>query len=123
MVMIFAVKEAREQLLNKGVVITFRAYRENHENLGKKDWATDKRCGKKICDIYVALLENCAGENMTSVGDLAPYLPLSGFKCMAEWDEAINLVNHTKENPLVWGEAFIVFNLDFKASVGGGKLK
>jgi hypothetical protein len=37
---------------------------------------------------------------------------------MAEWDEAINLVNHTKENPLVWGEAFIVFNLDFKASVG-----
>lgn len=45
MVTIFQVKEARDQLLNKGLVITFRAYNEKL-NLGK-DWATDKRCGKK----------------------------------------------------------------------------
>jgi hypothetical protein len=106
-VTIFQVKEAREQLLNKGVVITFRAYNDRLK-LGN-DWATDKRCGKKICNIYKSLIENCPHENMIEVSDLNPYVPLSGFKSLEDWIDAI----HKIDKDLMWGEALLVINLDF----------
>ena len=106
MVTIFQVKEAREQLLNKGIVISFRAYKENLK-LGN-DWATDKRCGKKICNIHKSLLENCFGENLTEVSDLKPYVPYSGFKSLEDWITAI----HNIDKSLMWGHALLVINLD-----------
>lgn len=110
MVMMFQVKEAREQLLNKGFVITFRAYKENQKL--EKDWATDKRCGKKICNIHISLLENCLGENLTEVSYLNPYVPYSGFNSLEDWIQAI----HNIDKDLMWGHALLVINLDFSFS-------
>jgi hypothetical protein len=76
MVMIFQVQEARDQLLKEGIVCTFR--KKQHKE--GKDWATDKRCGKKIADITIEKLfvVECPE-------DLRNYADQSGFKSAVEW--------------------------------------
>ena len=80
MVMIFANENARTQLLKHGVVVTFRVKKHKEG----KDWATDRRCGKKIANINVAYLEIVEG-----VIPLARNVELSGFLHVWDWVEAI----------------------------------
>jgi hypothetical protein len=80
MVMIFMVPEARQQLLEKGIVYTFRTKKHKEG----KDWATDKRCGKKIADINVKL-----ELNVECPYELEPYADRSGFKNVEDWWQRI----------------------------------
>ena len=80
MVMLFMNEHVRSQLLQHGEVVTFR--RRRHREGG--DWATDRRCGKKICSIEVEFL--C---EVNKVEDLAPYVEKSGFPHLWDWVAAI----------------------------------
>jgi hypothetical protein len=80
MVMLFMDEHARNQLLMKGEVVTFRRYAHKEG----RDWATDKRRGKKICDVEVKLV----GE-VEKAEDLIPYVDKSGFKNLWDWVAAI----------------------------------
>jgi hypothetical protein len=82
--MIFADENARRQLLEKGVVYTFRT----HPHKVGRDWATDKRGGKKICDIKVELVEE-----IRIPQQLIKYCRDSGFKYTTDWWEAIHRLN------------------------------
>lgn len=103
MVMIFVHEKVREYLMKQGLVYTFRKYHKKTLNgirpqIGK-DWATDKRCGKKIADIYITPMELVDALNMGQV--LSKYARESGFyfghgrvdDAVSEWARAINSFN------------------------------
>jgi len=77
MVMIFSSEKAREQLRTMGEVITFRLKKRKVVGF---DWATDKRGGKKLFNIFVE-------EERESIApiDLEDYVEYSGFKSLKEW--------------------------------------
>jgi len=101
MVIIFSNEKARNQLLNEGVVYTFRKNRRKQfekmpehrqrQGFAVTDWATDKRMGKKITNVII----NEYGPHRLeepgpySLDDLAPYTQWSGFNSLEEWKEAI----------------------------------
>ncbi len=87
MVMIFSNKKVRDYLLSNGLVYT---YRKNHRKTPDgirpqvgKDWATDKRTGKKIADIYITPMEAIDSQNMKQVLDR--YAKDSGFFKATHW--------------------------------------
>jgi hypothetical protein len=84
MVMIFADENARRQLLEKGVVYTLRV-RKHKEG---RDWITDKRGGRKICDVKVEFVE---GIRLSE--QLIKYVGESGFEHIWDWCEAIRRLN------------------------------
>jgi hypothetical protein len=84
MVMIFADENARRQLLEKGFVYTFRT----HQHKVGRDWATDKRGGRKICDIDIMLVKE-----IDSAEELIPFVDSSGFRNVYEWVRAIRRLN------------------------------
>ena len=103
MVMIFSHPLVREFLVDHGVVYT---YRKHHKKTADgvrpqvgKDWATDRRTGKKIADIYITVMESIDSLNMGRV--LTKYARESGFyrgfgrvdDAVDEWARAINLLN------------------------------
>ena len=101
MVMIFSNKKVRDYLLSNGLVYT---YRKNHRKTGDgirpqvgKDWATDKRTGKKIADIFITVMEPIDSQNMSQV--LRKYARDSGFYkritycAMEDWARAIRSLN------------------------------
>lgn len=113
MVMIFAHPKVREYLLrpregHNGLVYTFRKHHKKtadgvRPQIGK-DWATDKRTGKKIVDIYITPMEPIDSSNTISV--LAKYAKESGFyistapgkidAAMGVWVRAIKQLNPDK---------------------------
>ena len=101
MVMIFANKRVRDYLLSQGTVYT---YRKNHPKTATgiriqvgKDWATSKRGGKKIADIFITAIEPIDSLNMKRI--LRKYARDSGFfdrithKAIAAWAQAIQHLN------------------------------
>jgi hypothetical protein len=82
--MIFANEKARRQLLEKGVVYTFRVHRHTEG----RDWATDRRRGKKICDINVEFIKKVDFKE-----ELMPYVDESGFEHRWDWLSAIRRLN------------------------------
>jgi len=101
MVMIFAHPKVRAYLLEHGRVYTFRKLHPKTLNgirrkMGK-DWATDKRGGKKIADIEVTLIALVDVENMELI--LTKYVKESGFtgcgkiEAETEWARAIGMFN------------------------------
>jgi hypothetical protein len=74
-------EHARDQLLLKGEVVTFRQHKRKRNG---RDWVTDKRGGNKICDIYVTYL--C---EVKKIEDLTPYVSLSGFNNLWDWVSGI----------------------------------
>ena len=87
MVISFSVKEAREQLLNEGVVHTYRWTRRAffRKELGDKEstWANAKRGGKRMADVWI--------EEVGKIpeSDLEPYVSKSGFKNIKFWENKI----------------------------------
>jgi len=103
MVMIFAHPKVRKYLLEHGLVFTFRKYHPKTSDgvrpqIGK-DWATDRRTGRKLVDVYITPVEPVDGLNMGQV--LTKYARESGFylghgrvdDAVSEWARAINLLN------------------------------
>ena len=90
MVMIFNSEKAREQLRTMGEVVTFRL--KERKVLGN-DWATDKRGGKKIFEIFVDIEE----EDITPC-ELGGYVENSGFKTLKEWIAEIKRLHKCNEN-------------------------
>jgi hypothetical protein len=82
--MIFTDENARRQLLEKGVVYTFRT----HKHKEGRDWATDKRRGKKICDVKVEFVEE-----IRLPEQLIKYVGESGFEHIWDWLSAIHRLN------------------------------
>jgi len=85
MVMIFSDPLARAQLLNVGLVYTFR--KKRRKRIGK-DWATDRYRGSKLCDIFIEEL------GKKKVNDLRPYVDHSGFERLSDWYGAIVRLNN-----------------------------
>ena len=103
MVMIFANEKVRKYLLEHGLVYTFRSYHKKtvdgiRPQIGR-DWATDRRTGKKIADINITPLVPIDCLNMGKV--LSKYARESGFyvghgridEAVSEWARAINSLN------------------------------
>jgi hypothetical protein len=80
MVMLFMDEHARSRLLLRGEVVTFRRYRHKEGF----DWATDRRRGRKLCNINVKFLCEVCG-----VESLKPYVEECGFQSLWEWVAAI----------------------------------
>ena len=80
MVMIFSDPLARAQLLNVGLVYTYR--KKRRKKVGK-DWANEKYGTSKICDIFIEEV------GKMKVGDLRTYVDHSGFKRLSDWYGAI----------------------------------
>jgi len=75
MPIIFMNEKARKQLLENGIAYTLRQHARKTKG---KDWATDKRGGKKIADVYIKL------ERRASICDLMPFIGQSGFNSLDE---------------------------------------
>lgn len=106
MVMIFSNPIVRAYLLAHGLVYTFR---KRHPKTADgvrlktgKDWATNKRTGKKIADIRVTPIEPIDSTNMGRI--LTKYVRESGFYighgrvdyAVVAWAQAINSLNPDK---------------------------
>ena len=118
MVMIFANETVRNFLLDNGIVYTYRKGKELRKQIGI-DWATDRRCGKKIADIGVrpraCVHRNNIGDALTAYEwvyfdydeDGDPYskqqmrLAFSGFKYEG-WLDAIRQLNKGKIPEYGW---------------------
>jgi len=87
-VIIFNVPEARNQLLEKGVVYT---YRWTPRKRTGADWANSKRCAKKIADVYI----EDYGERSCNAFSLGPFAAESGFNDVNAWIKKIR----EKANP------------------------
>ncbi len=85
MVMIFSSTLPRWQLMNKGVVYTFRTHK--CKKLGK-DWANDGRCKPKLCDITKEFVKE-----ITHARQLEPYVEQSGFLRLNAWISEIRRLN------------------------------
>ncbi|MBA7626016.1 hypothetical protein ES703_33450 [subsurface metagenome] len=94
MVISFSVKEARDQLLNEGVVCTFRW---NKRKQTGKDWANSGRLTKKICDVHIEEIKR-----IETVTDLNPYVSKSGFKTKKEWLDVIMSMKLPKHGLAGW---------------------
>lgn len=84
MVIIFSSEKARNHLLEKGFVYTFRMKRRTM--LGK-DWMTDRRTGKKIKDVYITEVGHYEIKNLQSFADQ------SGFNTLKSWMGEIVILN------------------------------
>ena len=103
MVMIFQNEKVREFLLEYGAVYTFRKHHKKtadgiRPQIGR-DWATDRRTGKKIADIKITPMILINANNMGQV--LTMFVRESGFyighgrvdDAVSEWARAINSLN------------------------------
>ena len=96
MVILFSVPEARDQLLNKGVVYTFRWDRRAHfvKNKGPKEytWANERRRGKKIADVIVEEIDKFWYDYAGNF--LEPFVDESGFPNVDVWLHKLWRVTH-----------------------------
>ena len=74
--------QARAQLLQFGIVYTFR--RIKRVTLGKS-WANEGRGTKKLCDVNIEFVKR-----VTTPEDLMGYVKQSGFFDLTDWLEAID---------------------------------
>ena len=85
MVMIFSDPLARAQLLNVGLVYTYR--KKRRKKVGK-DWANKEYGTSKICDIFIEEV------GKMKVRDLRTYVDHSGFNRLSDWYGAIVQLNN-----------------------------
>lgn len=88
---IFADEIARKQLRERGKVVTFR---KSSRTTGET-WWRESRFGTKEGDVTV---EEIGIINPTEMTDLKPYLGLSGFDTVSEWQNAIASLNGNLPN-------------------------
>lgn len=76
MVINFSSPQARAQLLEKGIVYTFRKIRR--KQLGNT-WANEGRTKPKICDVFIEEM------GLLKASRLEPYVEMSGFESLGKW--------------------------------------
>ncbi len=84
MVIIFSNPLARNQLLTKGKVYTFR--RGKLRKKLRSDWAAARRGGHKIADVIINPIIHVKPNRFS--GALRPLVDYSGFDSVREWLEA-----------------------------------
>ena len=89
MVIIFSSSRAREQLLTKGKVYTFR--RGKLRKKLKSDWAAARRGGPKIADVIITPIMHVKPNRLE--GALRPLVDYSGFASVRDWLEEIYRIN------------------------------
>lgn len=102
MVMIFQSEKARKQLMGKGFVFTIR----RPERKCGKDWATNKRGGKKITDIAIFTIDDSFS---LTEQFLALYVVHSGFTSAKEWIEECRRLDPDIDK--WWGELYCVVKI------------
>lgn len=102
MVIGFSVKEARDQLLNEGIVYTYRWHRRSFFSRGKgkveSTWANTGRRKSSIGDVDIEEI----GQMDYSTENLKPYLHQSGFNKLWRWQEKIMNMNAIPTHPDGW---------------------
>ncbi|WP_135666659.1 hypothetical protein [Halorhabdus rudnickae] len=83
---VFADETARQQLLEEGEVVTFRA----RERSTGETWWRRSRTGPKEGDVIVEEIGEC---DPRDIEQLEPYGDKSGFQSAREWRHAINALN------------------------------
>jgi len=101
MVMLFMNARVRNLLLSKGYVYTFRVKRHKTG----KDWATEKRTGKKLCNIRIQ-----DERPILDASQLQQFVSASGFKTLEEWVQAIRERNPKLRD--IQGWIYLVSKLD-----------
>jgi len=95
MVIIFSHPKVREFLMKNGIVYTYRKMHPKtpdgiRPQIGK-DWATDRRTGKKIMDVFITPVQIVL--NSQSPDLFRKYVGESGFSSFMEWSLAIKYLN------------------------------
>jgi len=100
MVMIFMSEKALNFLLQNGYVYTFRTKKRKLRNVYDApgmsfpcdtDWVTDRRGGKKICDVHIFYIREVVDFKFRE-----SEIKASGFKTRDEWIEEIKKLNRGK---------------------------
>ena len=99
MVIIFQNRQVREYLLEHGKVYTYRKGFEKRRRIGR-DWATDRRCGKKIADVDIRVVSSISRENL--LGALSPFYGQSGLGTVENWIQAIKDLNRGEVPEYGW---------------------
>ena len=86
MVMIFQSPKALKHLLEQGDVHTFRTH--ERKSCRKNDWITDKRGGKKICNVTIEFVTV-----INKITALSSYVTRSGFDNLTGWLNEIKRLN------------------------------
>lgn len=89
--MLFMKEQVRKFLITNGHVFTFRL----EEHAQGPDWITDKRGGKKICDVTIRL-----GREINSPEELEPYVFHSSFQSMQNWLKTIATLRELNEKEI-----------------------
>ncbi len=96
MVIIFQNRQVREYLLENGKVYTYRKGLETRKQLGR-DWATDRRCGKKIADVDIKAVSSISRENILEAlrqsDEDGPFYKQSGLGTVETWIQTIKDLN------------------------------
>lgn len=96
----FNSKKAREQLINKGVVVTAREYRKRY---GKTRAVYTNEESERINIGWVMVSyvnESSCVDTLTHRPVLKDYLHLSGFHTVKEWEDEICIMNRSNRMPL-----------------------
>ena len=96
MVIIFQNRQVLDHLLKTGEVYT---YRRAPKRLGR-DWATDRRCGKKVADVYIHLIAKVTRESIPE--ELDKVSPQSGLNTVESWMQAIENLNRGEVPEAGW---------------------
>ena len=125
MVMIFSSEKAMKELIDSGIVYTFRVTDLFTERKLGKEWVTYKRGGKKVADVLISLATRHA--ICPSELQLFPYAPYSGFESVEEWATEIKRVNKIDPDFGLLGNIFCVnminWNEDLVSKYINGELK
>jgi len=96
MVIIFQNRQVLEYLLEHGKVYTYRKGFERRKRIGR-DWATDRRCGKKIADVGIRVVSSISRENILGAlsqgDDDGSFYEQSGLSTVENWIQAIKDLN------------------------------
>ena len=95
-----------KELLDSGIVYTFRKMYPGDERKLGKEWVTYKRGGKKIADVLISIATRCT--IYPGKLRLSPYVPYSGFESVEEWIAEIERVNKPDPDFGLLGNIFCV---------------
>jgi len=95
MVMIFQCEKVLRELIDSGIVYTFRTWEYEGRKLGK-EWITYKRGGKKLGDVIVSLVSPHFVHPIKIY--LEPFVQYSGFDSIEEWVKEIKKMSRVGFN-------------------------
>ena len=106
MVIIFQNRQVREYLLEHGKVYTYRKGFERRKRVGR-DWATDRRCGKKIADVDIMVVSSRISrenilEALSQGDDDGPFYGQSGLSTVETWVQTIKDLNRGEVPEYGW---------------------